>query len=93
MITTLFVGRSARSCMILAGNYFPCYSIAKHAEMHLRECQGSVQHRLSVRTLEGSTPKGIILTNVENSQKNKEGWRQLSPIPEISPGRCEARAL
>lgn len=56
--------------------------------MHLRECQGSVQHTLSVCALEGNTPR--VLRTV---RRIKKGGGNSPLFPQISPGRCEASAL
>lgn len=80
--------------MILAGNYFPCYSMAKHAEMHLREFQGSVQHTLSVRALEGSTPRASFLPTSRTVRRIKKGGGNSPlfpkyPLEDVRPGPCE----
>lgn len=98
MVTKLSVNQSASSDMVLAGNSFPCCSLANHVEINLRECQGSEQHTLRVRGLEGITDRKSFLPTLRTARRIKKGRSSCplfpgQPLEGVRPVPCESVTL
>lgn len=55
--------------------------LAERVEMHLRECQGSVQCTVSVHSLEGNTPRVSFLPTSRTVRRRKKGGANSPLFP------------